>query len=329
MSTRLFHWMRISPLDVIGLVVLLVIGNSSAGVAAAESPAVKSWRIEGRVVDEHGAPVSGARVFTNELSYLPSEKKSSTKSGNDGRFQLDVAHSVNGRMIRASYEKGKRQAGQRLPYEADKAARIKPLELVLRPAREIDSVVMDTDQKPVGNATVLVTAGYEQVSQATTDSDGHASVHVPADLPLRYIVAMKPGVGLDYWTFRLPDEPKSDPYKLAPGHAAPLYFVLNGVRVVTVRVVNDRDKPLVGVEVYPWLLEKPNKGRQGEDLNLSGLSSVARKRTTMVWRRSISYRLITKSASTFGCGPKAIIHRTATYSTPRQRIRRWWRNLYR
>ena len=43
------------------------------------------------------APVAGVDVFTNELPYLKSAKQSKTKSGSDGRFQLDIAHQINGR----------------------------------------------------------------------------------------------------------------------------------------------------------------------------------------------------------------------------------------
>ena len=100
---------------------------------------------------------------------------------------------------------------------------------------------------------------------------------MPAKLPLQYAVALKPGVGLDYWEFRTPDEPKSTPYKLAPDHSTPLNFILNGTRTVTVRVVDEQDKPLRGVTVYPWLVKKPNKGADGDELNLSGLSNFNRQ----------------------------------------------------
>jgi hypothetical protein len=189
---------------------------------------------------------------------------------------LDIAHRVNGRMIRASRDNGRLQAATHLSYEAESEPKLTAVELVLRPAREIVGVVVDVNDKPVADATVLATAGYEEFADATTDAKGRATLLLPADIPLQYLIATKPSVGLDYWEYRRPDEPKSDPYKLAADHAGELKFILNGVRPVTVRVVDDKDQPLANAKVFPWLLQKPHKGSQNDNLNLSGLGFFAR-----------------------------------------------------
>src|SRR5262245_45810810 len=81
--------------------------TSSVLTAAGVPQTTKSWRVEGRVVDEKGEPVAGVDVFTNELPYLKSKKQSKTTTGSDGRFQLDIAPPISGRTVRASRNNGK------------------------------------------------------------------------------------------------------------------------------------------------------------------------------------------------------------------------------
>jgi hypothetical protein len=268
---------RLRALGAAPLIVALFAASISTRICSAEdSPKLESWHIEGRVVDASGQSVAGARVFTNALKYLSPASQTTTRTDSDGRFRLEVTHRANGRMIRASDQDGARQAATHLPYEFENAPPAEPLELILRPAREIQCTVVDALHKAVPDASVLVAASFEKFDEAKTDNEGRAAFRVPPDLPLQAVVAMKGGAGLDYWSFRQKDEPKSDPYKLAHDHAEPLTFVLNGARPVTIRVVDNQDEPLAGVKVYPWLLSKPNKGAQYDDLNLSGLDITQR-----------------------------------------------------
>src|SRR5690242_16752613 len=102
MSNRLALRVRCGKCAFLACAVLATICGSSTMGLADESAAPKSWRIEGRLLDEQGKPVAGAEVFTNELPFLESAKQSTTKSDPEGRFALDIAHRLNGRMIRAS-----------------------------------------------------------------------------------------------------------------------------------------------------------------------------------------------------------------------------------
>jgi hypothetical protein len=245
--------------------------RSQENAGKREPPPVKVWRVEGRTLNEKGQPLAGIRVFTGALPYLPAGNESETVSDSNGQFQLEIKHRVNGRMIRASRDGDALQAAARMPYEAETASSIEPVTLTLKPARELSFQVTDAQKQPVADATILVTSMFEQCADAKTDQSGQAKLRLPADAPLQYTVALKQGVGLDYWTFRQPNEPKSNPYVLASDHAAPLPFVLNGIRPVTVRVIDEADQPMAGVSVTPWLLRKPNKGEVNDSLNLSGL----------------------------------------------------------
>jgi hypothetical protein len=241
-----------------------------------DEASVKSWKVTGRVVDDKGKAVPGAQVFTNDLSYLPSARHSSTKTDDEGKFVLEIAHRASGRSVRAASEEGRLQAATQLPYELKDDTKLPALELTLHPAREIVGSVVDEAGKPVAGAKLLVTSNYEEFSASKTDDHGRAVLRVPADLALGYVIAMKSSVGLDYWQFRRPDEPKSDPYKLVPDHSGELKFVLNGVRTITVRAVDDKDQPLAKATTYPWLIRKPNKGSQNDELNAGGLADFVR-----------------------------------------------------
>ena len=274
------HWLRRAAL-LLGLVLVLIalipvaaLADEQAG--AGEKSPVKLWQLEGRTVDDHGQPIAGVHVLTSALPYLPAGNESEAISDADGRFQLEVSHRLSGRMIRASFDEGRQQAAVRLSYEAETAPSIAPLTLVLQPSRELSFIATDAKEQPVADATVLVTASYEQFADAKTDVAGRATLRVSADVTLQFAVAMKPGVGLDYWTFRQTDEPHSNPYTLAADQSA-LEFVLNGIRPVSVRVVDEADRPMAGVSVSPWLLQKPNKGEFNDDLNLSGLHGFSRQ----------------------------------------------------
>jgi protocatechuate 3,4-dioxygenase beta subunit len=132
---------------------------------------------------------------------------------------------------------------------------------VLRPAREISLAVVDDQQQPVAGAWAAVKIHWTGIAdETTTDAAGQAVLRVPADANVEYVMGAKPDVGLDYFIYRRPDEPISDPYKLPPDHRETLTLTLNGVRPASVRVVDEQGRPLAGVQVAPWYFEKPNKG---------------------------------------------------------------------
>ena len=139
------------------------------------------------------------------------------------------------------------------------------VDLVLRPARILRVRAVDGHGRPASGAWVAVPNSLG-ASELTTGAGGWADFRLPADLPLEFVAADKPGVGFDYALFWRKDEPHTDPYRLPPDAAGPVTLVLNGAEPVTVRTVDPTGKPLAGVTVNPWLYEKP---KHGDQVNLS------------------------------------------------------------
>jgi hypothetical protein len=72
-----FKWSLVS------LFLFSALAGNLSPVAWCKAPTtpVKTWQLRGRVTDERGRPVGGARVFTNELPYSASAKQSVRPEG--------------------------------------------------------------------------------------------------------------------------------------------------------------------------------------------------------------------------------------------------------
>ena len=137
----------------------------------------------------------------------------------------------------------------------------------MTPQRDIPVTVTDAAGNPVADAKVVFSnLGMKPAPSATTDSQGKATLHIPEGGCLHSIVAVKEGIGFDYFVFWLPNQVCSDPYRLPEDFSGELTFVLNGTRTVTIHVQDEAQRPLPNVFVYPWLIGKPLKG---DKLNLS------------------------------------------------------------
>jgi hypothetical protein len=229
--------------------------DSKSPAKPAESPqAEPKARIAGDVVDESGRPVSGATV---EL--LVGREIPSVLSGSDGSFVLEASTARTfSPMLRAKIDGGARQASEQWDQIDNIPAKVR---LVLRAAREVAVTVVDAEQRPVAGATVAAMVFlFRLADEQETDAAGKAILRVPADSALQYVFAVKDDVGLDYFAYQRQGAPASNGNALAPDHREPVTLVLNGAKKVTVRVVDDRGKRLVGSLAYAWYFQKPKKG---------------------------------------------------------------------
>jgi hypothetical protein len=245
----------------------MILGMIFAQGSAAAEPA-KTWPVAGRVEGPDGKPIAGAQVWIPGFGKSMKRLPPSVITDADGQFQLDSPMQTQGLVLEAKSSDGKRMGYVQLAWELPTDELVDAVKLVLRKPRELTVEVRDGEGKPVAEATVVAVANYRKVDRAASDARGQAKLRIPADAPLEAAVALKPGVGVDYWWFRGAKEPLSDPYKLAADYAGKLEFSLNGIRPVKVRLLDDQGKPMPGQRVRPWLINRPNKG---EDLNLSGL----------------------------------------------------------
>jgi beta-lactamase regulating signal transducer with metallopeptidase domain len=251
---------------------LLAAGAPLAMLRAQTAPATdpaNPFHFTGVVVDASGKPVANVRVehrFSLQAYFVT--------SGPDGRFtfHLPKENARFGDYVAATPD-GAQMAYAFYGEEKAPGADGVGIQLTLKPACAMGATVHDGDGRPVGGALVAITANmFQQVAEAITDFAGRATVHFPADAPVTDIVATKPGVGTDYFLFQTATSPATDPYHLDPSAPGPVSFVLNGVKPLTVRVVDDAGRPLAGARVDPWTFTLPDKG---EDLNC-GLGAFTR-----------------------------------------------------
>jgi beta-lactamase regulating signal transducer with metallopeptidase domain len=211
-------------------------------------------RFAGQVVDESEHPISGASVEV----FLGGDR-ASAQSAADGHFVIELAKTqAISATIRATEEDGSRQAF----WQSDDIKALPAnIRLVLRPAREVPVTVVDDRQQPIERALVAAMAFWSlAMDERQSDAAGKATLRVPADCSLQYVLAVKDGIGLDYFAYRPKGEPAKNGYALAPDYREPVTLVLNGARKVTVHVVDNRGTPLEGMMVYAWYFEKPKKG---------------------------------------------------------------------
>jgi len=229
---------------------------SSAGDSPAQikGPAAETARetkssvpgdvIEGLVVDERGEPQPGMDVWTADWR----GRKSTARSGAEGRFRLEVAEPLISEFILlASNAEGTRQG----ILTAKKVGPSKlPLQkVVLKTSRIVDIQVVDAGGTPVVGATVECpvlggVASYVALGPVATDARGQARLMVPADARLEAIAALKAGAGMGYVHYLM------DP---AQGQSPPetARLVLNAAMSIGVRVQDSQGKPVAQVKVAP------------------------------------------------------------------------------
>ena len=152
-----------------------------------------------------------------------------------------------------------------------------PVQLTMSRARQIETQVVASDGKPVAGALIGAIGGAVpgwDLATGRTDDNGHGTLLIPADAPLRHVYAFKSGMGLDYVACN------SDPEESAvtadrsslPEAGRALVFTLRGAKTARIRLVDPEGRPLPGIDVYPWYFTKQPTGQS--DLNVNGASAV-------------------------------------------------------
>jgi len=230
---------------------------------AAAAPAV--WSVEGTVVHERGRPVAGAVVRAVPYDGAVDGHKTAA----DGTFAVPLGG-------RRSYIRG-------VVAETDGAARIglvrfedvrrltekDPLKIALKPSRPVKVRVNDAAGSPVPGAAVeAIDPSFR--THATTGPEGAATLQVPADAKVQWVIGLKAGAGFDYFeNYRT--EPAAD-FPLLP---ADVSLTLDGAQTVRVKAVDSKGQSVSGVEIGPALLSKIGKVSSANAL----LSAIAKATT--------------------------------------------------
>ena len=224
-------------------------------------------RLIGRVVDGDEKPFAGAEVT---LESYGDEPQPVATADAEGRFELRVAPGIwKYRTIAARGNKGKFIGTRQLPGEESALEKLE-LKITLAPAREIQVHVVDENGRPIADALAGVIAGYRDAGAAATTAEGNATLLIPAGVEIQQVYAVKSGRGLDYRSFELSREARSDRRAKKPEFPNEgVTLTLDGARPIQVTLSTTDDQPIPGSKAYVWLLQKP--GETGE-LNLSNLT---------------------------------------------------------
>ncbi len=131
--------------------------------------------------------------------------------------------------------------------------------IVVKPARTITATVVDARDEPVTGANVMAVGSYFDSATHSTDDQGRARLLVPTEAPVEMVVALKAGEGFDYF-----ENYKNWPAEPGEMTVPPVEvrLRLDGAKTVPVKVVDGTGKPVTGVEMVPWYIQKTGKVRE-------------------------------------------------------------------
>ena len=223
----------------------------------------RSWpEARGVVVGKSGEPIAGVTLEARSYGNVRAEGT----SADDGTFAIPIEHeNLNGTIVLAHSIDGGMLGFAACPYSNDDDPH-EPLEVVLRPARELSVRVVDAEGDPVAGAAVQTIGSYHPIAEARTDDTGQASLRLPVDAPVESIIALQSGLGFDYF-----DHTQNRQGQPADELPEKVTLRLEGARTVHVRAVGTDGRPLEGIELYPWLIHLPGKQ---ESANLGGIRLV-------------------------------------------------------
>jgi beta-lactamase regulating signal transducer with metallopeptidase domain len=211
--------------------------DKPAEARAVAAPGV--WSVDGTVVDEEGRRVASALV----RAIVDDGAEDGTKTAADGSFAL----ALGGRHpyimgVVAEVDDGARIGLVRFENARELGA-TDPVRLILKPIRPVRVRVNDGARLPVAGAVVEAIDPSFQ-THATTGADGTATLRVPADAKVRWVIGLKAGAGFDYFeNYRI--KPAAD----FPPLPAELSLTLDGAQTARVNAVDSTGKPVPGVEI--------------------------------------------------------------------------------
>ena len=238
---------------------LLVWFAALAGTAVAVADEARDKVVlTGVVVDEAEKPVAGVVVRS-----LRQDESGPVKTETDGRFQIKLKANPYGRIYSTLLAVGDDGKLGLLAVSQENAA---PVKVVLKPSKALEVRVVDRAGQAVAGAEVAFLTGLQSFLEGRTNTQGLWTLAVPADAKGWGVIALKAKLGFDYSFGERARGSTEAPLSMP----SQLTLTLDGARPpLRVKTVDLAGKPLVGVQVGPWLISKPG---HETDANLGGSS---------------------------------------------------------
>jgi protocatechuate 3,4-dioxygenase beta subunit len=226
------------------------IGGESVAVDDEGSGQLLKTLIRGRVVDEAGEAISGAKVETLSVGDRESVE---TRTLENGTFLLRLpGEGYYGQSLLITDQAGKRASFiSGYEYTTDKRTMFK---VVLKPLRTTIVTVTDALDQPLPGASLILQANYQELARAETDPQGQAVLRFPADAKVDWINAFKDGEGYEYFE-------NYDAFPTQERLTVPqeLKLQLGGAVSVVVQVTDSVGQPVAGIPVTPWTIQTKGK----------------------------------------------------------------------
>ena len=206
--------------------------------------------IIGQVTDESRTPLADVQVFNADGG----DPVVTTDQQGRFRFPLRWGSLAQTCLIAASPDRSKMGLSEMGDPDQDTLAAKAFAKLVLKPSHRVEVRVVDDKGAALSGAKVAAIHSYRVVAVSETGADGMADLFVPADAKLEEVVAVKPGLGFDYFENYL-TKPSVD----LQGLPTKVTLTLDGAATVRVRAVDTSGNPLEGVVLKPWFIHKTGK----------------------------------------------------------------------
>lgn len=207
--------------------------------------------ISGRVVDADSQGAPNARV----RGIADGDLTEATTDG-DGHFVLNVLKKRAKQLVIIAEDAGGDRLGTFAANRNDPPSAESPIRIELAKCRRLPVHVGDAEGKPAAGARVGALIHNAPLVSAITATDGSGELKLPADVPLQMLYATKPGEGFDY---RVVTNPRDDAPRADWLNQPPVRFQLADSKTVKIRLVDAEDMPIVGTELFLWLLHKPGE----------------------------------------------------------------------
>jgi beta-lactamase regulating signal transducer with metallopeptidase domain len=234
------------------------------------NPLLPRQQCSGRVLGVDGRPFAGCQVRVLGIPLLG--EGPAIRTDEQGRFEfvLGVHESVLGNTVLLFIDDTQHFAWVHPIATATRTPSTEELEIQLAPTQEQQVTVVDGDKEPISAAWVALLLEEARVPLVgQTNENGQVVFRLPGAVKIASAVAWKEDAGLDYrnyltWRSRLSLNHESPNFPTERGET----LSLTGTKKLSVRFVDEQDRPIQGVETYPISVERPESN---DSFNLSAL----------------------------------------------------------